>query len=95
MNITRLCKGTIVWFFSLNGSLNNIKTGTGLVIKDDSYVLNQKIETDTWLKALGFVDKNGTRIAYIQPLITVDNKVRLCINLDMPGGVYINNVKIG
>lgn len=79
----------------INGSLNNIKTVNGLVVKDDSYVLNQKIETDTWLKALQFVDKNGMRIAYIQPLITVDNKVRFNINLDMPGGVYINNVKIG
>lgn len=79
----------------LNGSLNNIKTVNGLVVKDDSYVLNQKIETDTWLKALQFVDKNGMRIAYIQPLITVDNKVKFNINLDMPGGVYINNVKIG
>lgn len=80
---------------TLNGSLNNIKTVNGLVVKDDSYVLNQKIETDTWLKALQFVDKNGMRIAYIQPLITVDNKVKFNINLDMPGGVYINNVKIG
>ena len=79
----------------INGSLNNIKTVNGLVVKDDSYVLNQKIETDTWLKALQFVDKNGMRLAYIQPLITVDNKVRFNINLDMPGGVYINNVKIG
>lgn len=79
----------------INGSLNNIKTVNGLVVKDDSYVLNQKIETDTWLKALQFVDKNGMRIAYIQPLITVDNKVKFNINLDMPGGVYINNVKIG
>lgn len=79
----------------INGSLNNIKTVNGLVVKDDSYVLNQKIETDTWLKALQFVDKNGMRIAYIQPLITVDNKVKFSINLDMPGGVYINNVKIG
>lgn len=33
MNITRLCKGTIVWFFSLNGSLKNspeIKLDTGI-----------------------------------------------------------------